>query len=45
MSYYFYLGETLLPVAPTAIDTTINGKSGNYALPSSSIAVRGDVSG
>ncbi len=27
MSYYFYLGETLLPVAPTAIDTTINGKN------------------
>lgn len=26
-------------------DTKINGKSGNYALPSSSIAVRGDVSG
>lgn len=28
-----------------ADDTTINGKSGNYALLSSSIAVRGDVSG
>ena len=28
-----------------AYDTTINGKSGNYALLSSSIAVRGDVSG
>lgn len=26
-------------------DTKINGKSGNYALPSSSIAVRGDVVG
>ena len=28
-----------------AYDTKINGKSGNYALPSSSIAVRGDVVG
>lgn len=27
MSYYFFLGETLLPVAPAAIDTTINGKN------------------
>lgn len=28
-----------------AYDTTINGRSGNYAVPSNAIAVRGDVSG
>lgn len=28
-----------------AFDTKINGRSGNYAMPSGSIAVRGDVSG
>lgn len=27
MSYYFFLGETLLPVAPSALETTINGQN------------------
>lgn len=27
MSYYFFLGETMLPVAPSKLDVTINGRN------------------